>query len=68
VPGNIDVECHEGGRRICRVVLKAKCGETTMNCAKKYSGVPLKQGSVRGKSSCAMVLRNESECRRGRVA
>jgi len=42
VPGNIDVECDDGGRRICHMAFEAKCRETTMNCAKKYSGVPLK--------------------------
>ena len=49
VPGNIDSECDDEGR-ICRVAFEAKCRETTMNCAKKYSGVPLKQASVSGKS------------------
>jgi len=50
IPGNIDVECDDSGRRIWRIAFEAKCRETTMNCAKKYSGVLLKQASVSGKS------------------
>ena len=50
MPGNIDVEGDDGGRRILRIALEAKCRETTINCAKKYSGVPQKQACVSGKS------------------
>ena len=33
-----------------RTVCEAKCRETMMNYAKKYSGVPLKRASLNGKS------------------
>ena len=48
--GNIEVESDDGGRRICRVAFEATCREKTMNYAKKYSGVPLKQAYFSGKS------------------
>jgi len=37
-------------RIVCHVACEAKCRETMMNYAKKYSGVPLKRASLSGKS------------------
>jgi len=37
-------------RTVCRVTCEAKCRETMMDYAKKYSGVPLKRPSLSGKS------------------
>jgi len=37
-------------RKVCHVVCEAKCRETMMNYAKKYSGVSLKRASLSGKS------------------
>jgi len=37
-------------RTVCRVMCEAKCRETKMIYAKKYSGVPLKRASLSDKS------------------
>jgi len=37
-------------RTVCRVACEAKCRETMMNYAKKYSWIPLKRASLSGKS------------------
>jgi len=37
-------------RTLCPVGCEAKCRESMMNYAKKYSGVPLKRASLSGKS------------------
>jgi len=37
-------------RTVCRVACEAKCRETMMKYATKYSGVPLKRASLSGKS------------------
>ena len=49
MPRNIDIE-GDNKRIVCRVTYEAECRKTTMNYAKKYSGVPLKRASVSGKS------------------
>jgi len=49
MPGNMDVE-GDDERTVCRVAYEAKCRETMMNYAKKYSGVPLRRASLSGKS------------------
>jgi len=45
-----NVEGDDDERTVCCVACEAKCRETMMNYAKKYSGVPLKQASLSGKS------------------
>jgi len=54
-------------KEFVHVACEAKCRETIMNYAKKYSGVPLKEVSLSGKPCEAMVLRDECGCTGGRV-
>jgi len=48
MPGNMDVEGNDK-KTVCRVSCEAKCRETILNYAKKYSGAPLKKVSLSGK-------------------